>query len=188
MVEFAINSSVNATTGYAPFELNHGYMLRSGQHISTDTTFKGVKQFAQQAVWNLLDAHDTILEHRIEQTHYSNKRRKPGVEYQINDLTYLLTKNLALPKHRAQKLMPKFIGPYKILKVMNNSLNITLELSQEFKDRKINPTFHTNLVRPYMLQRWLSEADNGVAKSDGGDVRGTWLQLMCCALPKHLCP
>ena len=37
-----------------------------GQHISTDTMFEGVKQFAQQAVWNLLDAHDTILEHRIE--------------------------------------------------------------------------------------------------------------------------
>ena len=34
----------------------------------------------------------------------------------------------------------------------------------------------------------LSEADNGVAKSNGGDVGGTWLQLMCCALPKHLCP
>ena len=31
-------------------------------------------------------------------------------------------------------------------------------------------------------------ADDGVAKSDGGDVGGTWLQLMCCALPKHLCP
>ena len=42
--------------------------------------------------------------------------------------------------------MPKFIGLYKILKVMNNSLNITLELPQEFKDRKINPTFHTNFV------------------------------------------
>ena len=27
MVEFAINSSVNATTGYAPFELNQGCML-----------------------------------------------------------------------------------------------------------------------------------------------------------------
>ena len=26
MVEFAINSSVNATTGYTPFELNYGYM------------------------------------------------------------------------------------------------------------------------------------------------------------------
>ena len=30
------------------------------------------------------------------------------------------------------------------------------------------------------------EADDGVAKSDGGDVGGTWLQLMCCALPKCL--
>ena len=82
--------------------------------------------------------------------HYSNKHRQPSVKYQINDLVYLLTKNLTLPKHRAQKLMPKFIGPYKILKVMNKSLNVTLELPQEFKDRKINPTFHTNLVRPYI--------------------------------------
>ena len=101
MVEFAINSSVNTTTGYAPFELNHRYMPRSGQHIATNTTFKGVKQFAQQAVWDLLDAHDATLEHRIEQTHYSNKHRKPSVEYQINDLVYLSTKNLTLPKHRA---------------------------------------------------------------------------------------
>ena len=116
MVEFTINSSVNATMGYAPFELNHGYMPQSGQHISTNTTFKGVKQFAQQAVWNLLDVHDVIIERKIEQTHYSNKRHKPGVKYQINDLVYLSTKNLTLPRHRARKLMPKFIGPYKILK------------------------------------------------------------------------
>ena len=34
----------------------------------------------------------------------------------------------------------------------------------------------------------LSEAIDGVAKSNGSDVRGTWLQLMCCTLPKHLCP
>ena len=93
-----------------------------------------------------MDAHNTILEHRIEQTHYSNKRRQPGVKYQIDDLVYLLTKNLTLPKHRARKLMPKFIGPYKILKAMNKSSNVTLELPQEFKDRKINPMFHTNLV------------------------------------------
>ena len=34
----------------------------------------------------------------------------------------------------------------------------------------------------------LLEADNRVAKSNGSDVGGTWLQLMCCALPKCLCP
>ena len=32
MAEFAINSSINATAGYAPSELNYGYMPRSGQH------------------------------------------------------------------------------------------------------------------------------------------------------------
>ena len=122
-------------------------MLQSGQHISTDTIFKGVKQFAQKAVWNLLDAHDAILEHRIEQTHYINKCRKPSVEYQINDLVYLSTKNLTLLKHRAQKLMPKFIGPsIQDPKAMNDSLNVMLELPQEFKDRRINTNFHTNLV------------------------------------------
>ena len=102
MVEFAINSSINATTGYTPFELNHRYMLQSGQHILINTTFKGVKQFAQQAMWNLMDAHNAILEHRIEQMHYSNKHCQPGVKYQINDLVYLSTKNLTLPKHRAR--------------------------------------------------------------------------------------
>ena len=103
-------------------------MPQSGQHILIDTTLKGVKQFAPQAVWNLMDAHDAILEHRIGQTHYSNKCCQPSVKYQINDLVYLSTKNLILPKHRARKLMPKFIGPYKILKVMNESSNVTLEL------------------------------------------------------------
>ena len=93
-----------------------------------------------------MDVHNTILEHRIGQMHYSNKRCQPGVKYQINDLVYLSTKNLTLPKHRAWKLMPKFIGPYKILKVMNESLNVTLELPQEFKDRRISPRSHTNLV------------------------------------------
>ena len=34
----------------------------------------------------------------------------------------------------------------------------------------------------------ISEADDRVAKSNGSDVGGTWLQLMCCALPKCLCP
>ena len=150
MAEFTINSSVNATTGYAPFKLNYGYMPRSGQHISTNTAFKGVKQFAQQALWNLIDAHDVILEHRVMQTHYSNKHQRPGVIYHENDMVYLSTKNLALPKGRARKLMPRFLGPYKVLKAMNNSSNVTLELPPKLRDRRISPTFHTNLVRPYV--------------------------------------
>ena len=109
--------------------------------------------------------------------HYSNKCRKPGIEYQINDLVYLLTKNLALLKHRAQKPMPKFIGPSKILKTMNNSSNITLELPQEFKDRKINPMFHTNLVSPYIKNNNIlfPKRDTKVYYNFGNDEDQEWL-------------
>ena len=54
MAEFTINSSVNATPAYVSFELNYGYIPCVGQHISTITSFKGVKQFVQQVLWNLL--------------------------------------------------------------------------------------------------------------------------------------
>ena len=33
---------------------------------------------------------------------------------------------------------------------MNDSLNITIELPQELKDRRISPTFYTNLVQSYV--------------------------------------
>ena len=137
MAEFAINSSVNATTGYAPFKLNYGYMLRSGQHISMNTMFKGVKQFAQQVLWNLIDVHNVILEHRVMQMHYSNKHQRPGVIYPENDMVYLSMKNLAFPRGWAIKLMPSFLGPYRVLKAMNDSLNVTIELPPELKDRRI---------------------------------------------------
>ena len=150
MAEFTMNSSINTTTGYAPFELNYGYMPQSGQHISTNTTFKGVKQFAQQALWNLFDAHHAILEHRVMQMHYSNKHQRPGVTYHENNMVYLSTKNLALPSGWARKLMPRFLGPYRVLKAMNDSFNVTIELLPELKDGRISPTFHTNLVQPYV--------------------------------------
>ena len=73
--------------------------------------------------------------------------------------------------------MPKFIGPYKILKAMNESSNVTLELPQEFKDRKINPTFHTNLVRPYIKNDDIlfPKRDTEVFYDFGNDKDQEWL-------------
>jgi hypothetical protein len=38
MVKLALNSNVSATTRFAPFELNHGYMPRIDMPVNTDTT------------------------------------------------------------------------------------------------------------------------------------------------------
>ena len=48
MVEFALNSSISATTRFALFELNQGYMPQIGMPTLFDTTFKGVKKFTLQ--------------------------------------------------------------------------------------------------------------------------------------------
>jgi hypothetical protein len=46
MVEFAINSSISATTGFAPFELNHGFIPVMGITEKEHAKYQGVKMFA----------------------------------------------------------------------------------------------------------------------------------------------
>ena len=128
MVEFVLNSSVSATTGFALFELNQRYMPQIGMPMSFDTTFKGVKQFTLQAKWDVMAAHDPIITNHIQQTFHANKKHHTSDIYHVRDHVYLSTQNLTLPKCRARKLVPKYIGPYKVVKAHNEASTVTLEL------------------------------------------------------------
>jgi hypothetical protein len=150
MVELTLNSNVSATTGFAPFELNHSYMPRIDLPVNTDTTFKGVSQFAQQAQWSLMAAHDAILEHHVDQMFHANRKCCESEIYAVDDRVYLSTQNLTLPKGRARKLVPRYIGPYRVIEAHNNASTVTLELPDDLKNRHVSPTFHTNLVRRYI--------------------------------------
>ena len=60
---------------------------------------------------------------------------------------------------------------------MNESSNVILELPQEFKDKKINPTFHTNLVWPYIKNDDIlfPKRDTKVFYDFGNDEDQEWL-------------
>jgi len=75
-----------------------------------------------------VDAHDSIIEARVFQTQVANKLRKEEPKISNGDLVYLSTKNLNLPKGRAHKLCPKFVGPYKVIMAHPEVSNYTLEL------------------------------------------------------------
>src|SRR6266481_346322 len=75
IVEFALNSSISSSTGYALFELNYGFIPQLGQWLGTDTKFASVKQFMQQVQLNLMMAHDTIIESCVVQAHHVNCHR-----------------------------------------------------------------------------------------------------------------
>ena len=128
MVEFALNSSISTTTGFALFEVNQGYLPQIRMPTSFDTTFKGVKQFTLKVKWDLMLAHDTIIANRIQQMFHANKKCHPSDLYHVGDHMYLLTQNLTLPKGRARKLVPKYIGPYKVVKAHNEASTVMLKL------------------------------------------------------------
>jgi hypothetical protein len=68
----------------------------------------------------------------------------------VDDCVYLSTQNLTLLKGRARKLVPCYIGPYRMTEAHNKASTVTLELLEELKNRQVSPTFHTNLVRWYI--------------------------------------
>jgi hypothetical protein len=150
MAESALNSSSSATTGFAPFKLSGRYMLTLGQELSLATPFKGVTQFAEQSKWNLMATYDTIIANHMVQTDQANKLCCEGAEYQVGDLLYLSTENLSLPKGQAKKLLPKYIGLYKVLEAHHQASTVKLELPAALEAQCIKSTFHASLVKPHV--------------------------------------
>ena len=149
MVEFAINSTINESTGFAPFELTYGNMPRIINRIDP-TAFDGVRAFADRALANLAIAHDSIIASRSFQTHYANHHQSAERPLETGDLVYLATKNLHLPKGRAHKLLPIYIGPYPITSSNVSTSNYTLDLPEELRTRNIHPTFHISMLKPHI--------------------------------------
>ena len=116
------------------------------EHEHAPKVVPGVQSFICQARDNLLMALDAIIESRVIQTHHANKRRKASLTLDIGELVYLSTKNLTLPKGRARKLLPKYIGPMKVITSHLETNNYMLKLPKQLKDRRIHPTFHINLL------------------------------------------
>jgi hypothetical protein len=100
MVEFAMNSSINECTRFAPFELTYGAMPCIFNKIDI-TPYQGVKSFAEKALTNLAIAHDSIIASHSFQAHYANRKHSTEEPLKEGDLVYLSMKNLNLLKNQA---------------------------------------------------------------------------------------
>ena len=72
-VEFALNSSVCASTGYVPFKLTYGYIPQTIQSVG-ETVYTGVQDFANSACDMVIRAHDSLIAACVEQTHQANQQ------------------------------------------------------------------------------------------------------------------
>jgi hypothetical protein len=73
MTEFAINSSVSTSTGFAPFELTYGYLPQIIQSVG-ESPFARVQDFANDMRDMVIHAHNAIITSRIDQTHQANQQ------------------------------------------------------------------------------------------------------------------
>jgi len=147
-IEFAMNSAQSSTTGFSPFYLNYGRnpspMIWKGEEV-----YPGVRQFAENMKDAIMSAHDAIIAARVQQTVQANRKRLPAM-YKEGDLVYLSTKNISLPKRRARKLAPKYLGLFPITRVIKEGATYQLGLSEELIKRGVNQAFHASLLRPHV--------------------------------------
>ena len=142
-VEFAINLSISSATKLAPFEITGGFVPTIMTTVKvTENTLPGVLAFAQGALRNMCVAHDTLIEAQVFQKHHADKRQRQEPVISEDDLVYLSMKNLNMLKDRASKLMPKYIGPYRVLKAIPSRSNYVLELPPELAKHWLHPKFH----------------------------------------------
>jgi len=107
--------------------------------------YPSVKAYARRMKLALTAAHDALLSARVKQTVQANKRRCT-CPFVVNDLVYISTKNINFPKGTSRKLVPKFVGPYKISKDFGNH-SFRVDLPNSLKQRGIHDVFHSSLLR-----------------------------------------
>ena len=81
---------------------------------------------------------------------YANKKRSDIEEYKVEDLVMLNTKDLKyqMVGRRTEKLTERFVGPYKIKKVVLSNV-VKLELPTTIK---IHPVVNVSRMRRYVGQ------------------------------------
>ncbi|KAI5887787.1 uncharacterized protein SCHCODRAFT_02480392, partial [Schizophyllum commune H4-8] len=85
-------ASISSATGFAPFELNYGYMPSMIQELrEAQAAPKGLREFALTALQNIADAHDAIIEARVFQKHYADVRRREEPSIGEGSFVYLST-------------------------------------------------------------------------------------------------
>ena len=147
-VEFAINSSINESTGFAPFELMYGYIPQMIQSVGK-SQYAGVLDYAEYARDMIIQAHDVLIASRVEQMHYANSRCCiDEVKLEKGQKAYLSTENLNLPKARACKLMPSILDRMRSFPATRNSLIIHLPYQTNSSNVGYTPCSTLNYYNP----------------------------------------
>ncbi|KAJ9532932.1 hypothetical protein QJQ45_018046 [Haematococcus lacustris] len=164
LAEFAVNNSWQESIQSTPFLVNTGQspLTPALLELPGEVYCPSARKLSEWWQSNVKQARHFMEQAQQRQAYLANKGRR-DVEYHPGQLVLLSTKNLRLKPGKAKKLLPRFIGPFKVLEHVG-PVAVRLDLPPAMA--RMHPVFHVALLRPYTSEHphlpppvdWLDEA------------------------------
>jgi len=146
--EFAYNNKVHLSTQTLPFKANYGQDPRMGFEGRKKGKYAEAEKFVERMKEIQEEAKAALKKAQEDMRKYTDKKRSDIDEYKVGDLVMLSTKDLKyqMVGRRTKKLTERFVGPYKIRKII--SLNaVKLELPSTVR---IYPVVNISRIHRYV--------------------------------------
>jgi hypothetical protein len=155
MAEFAYNNAFHTALNSTPFLMNYGVepltplslLSDKGRHAHREflTHCPSAERFTEHMQQSLTIARRWLQAAQQRDKVYADKKRK-DVLYNVGDQVLLSTKNLRLKASGSRKLLPRYIGPFPITKVVNKAA-YELHLPQQLRCHNV---FHVSLLQKFV--------------------------------------
>ena len=148
--EFVYNNKAHSSTKTLPFKANYGQDPRMGFEVRRKGKYKRAEKFVIKMKEVQEEAKAVLGKAQEEMKKYIDRKRGEVNEYKVEDLVMLSTKDLKyqMVERRTEKLMERFVGPYKIKKIVLTNA-VELELSSTVR---IYPVVNISKICRYIGQ------------------------------------
>lgn len=150
--EFAINNAVQESTKYSPFYLTYGYHPLTPAMLLNPSSVPSAEELHKQINADLAQAKVHLEAARKRQKYYYDTKRRL-VYYELGQQVLLSTANIGLYCAGSPKLLPRYIGPFKVTKRIGElayklDLPTTMKIHDVFHVSRLKPYRHDNRVQP----------------------------------------
>jgi len=150
MAEFAYNNKIHSSTKVSPFKANYGQNPRMGFEMRRKGKYQGAEKFVIKIKEIQKEAKVVLEKVQEEMKKYTNRKREKDDKYKVGDLVMLSTKDLKyqMASRRTEKLTERFVGPYKVKKIVSANA-VELELPSTIR---IHPVVNVSRICRYIEQ------------------------------------
>jgi len=148
--EFAYNNKAHSSTKISPFKANYRQDPRMGFKMRRKGKYKGAEKFVTKMKKIQEEAKAVLGKVQEEIKKYVDRKKGEANKYKVGDLVMLSTKDLKyqMTGRRTEKLTERFVGPYKVRKIVSANA-VKLELPSTIR---IHPVVNISRICRYIGQ------------------------------------